>query len=192
MEKEKKPFKILSLDGGGIKGLYIASLLEKLEKKSEKKAGECFDLIAGTSTGGLIALGLASGKSASDLVKLYEEKGNAIFPTSNNKFIRWFQDKYQSFKQIAFFGKYSAQNLKKALKNEFGELTIGELENLVLIPSFNMVQGMPRMFKYPHKEGGFFRDKDIPVVDTALATSSAPTYLPLHKYDNNPLCILNG
>ena len=75
MEKNKKPFKILALDGGGIKGLYTASLLSKLEEKSGKKAGDCFDLIAGTSTGGLIALGLAADKPSQDLVNLYEKFG---------------------------------------------------------------------------------------------------------------------
>ena len=88
---ENKPFKILSIDGGGIKGLYSASVIARLEEKSGRKSGECFDMICGTSTGGIIALGLASGKSAQELVDLYYEQGNKIFPTYQNKVLRWFQ-----------------------------------------------------------------------------------------------------
>lgn len=184
-QQNNKPFKILALDGGGIKGLYTAALLSRLEEKAGKKAGECFDLIAGTSTGGLIALGLAAEKRSEDLVDLYEKFGKSIFPTSNYKLVRWFQSKIYHFsKQTFLFGKYSAHNLKKALVEEFGDKELGELSNLVVIPSFNLVNGMPRVFKYPHKEGDFFRDKHIPLVDAALATSAAPTYLPIHKYDN--------
>ena len=112
MKKNKnKPFKILSLDGGGIKGLYSAALLARLEEKSGEKAGDCFDLIAGTSTGGLIALGLASGKEAKDLVELYEKFGKSIFPTSNWRVIRWFQNRIYHFtKQTFMYGKYGGRN----------------------------------------------------------------------------------
>lgn len=180
--KESKPFKILSIDGGGIKGLYSASILKRLEEKSGRKSGDCFDMICGTSTGGLIALGLASGKDASELVDLYNNKGNEIFPTANNRFCRFFQNKWNGAKQVLFFGKFSAKPLTRILKDTFGSTTLGELNNLVCIPSFNLISGMPRMFKYPHKEGDFYMDKDIPLVDAALATSAAPTYLPIHSY----------
>ena len=186
MEKQKnlKPFKILALDGGGIKGLYTASLLSVLEKKSKKKSGECFDLIAGTSTGGFMALGLASGKNAGDLVNLYEKFGKYVFPTSNNKFIRWFQLKVcHLIKQTFLLGKYRSDKLKNVLESEFKKQTIGDLNNLLIIPSFNLISHMPRVFKYPHAEGDMFRDRYIPLVDVALATSAAPTYFPIHKYD---------
>ncbi|WP_243643715.1 CBASS cGAMP-activated phospholipase [Tenacibaculum sp. M341] len=182
---ENKPFKILSIDGGGIKGLYSASILEKLEEKSGKRSGDCFDMICGTSTGGLIALGLASGKEARELVDLYKNKGSEIFPTANNRFCRFFQNIWNGVKQVLLFGKFSGKPLERILKDSFGNTTLGELNNLVCIPSFNLISGMPRMFKYPHKEGDFYRDKDIPLVDAALATSAAPTYLPIHSYDDN-------
>ncbi len=190
--EEKKPFKILSIDGGGIKGLYSASVIAKLEEKSGRKSGECFDLICGTSTGGLIALGLASGKKAQDLVDIYYDQGNKIFPTFENRYLRWFQRKWvQLFTQTFLFGKYSSKALKKILQETFGDLKLGELDNLVCIPSFNLISGMPRMFKYPHKEGKFYMDKNIPVVDAALATSAAPTYFPIHEY-NDTLFIDGG
>lgn len=181
----KKAFKILSIDGGGIKGLYSASLLASLEKKTGKSVGDHFDMICGTSTGGLIALGLASQKSAQSLSDLYYHQGQSIFPTSNNKLLRWFQNKVQFAKQVSWGGKYSNKPLKAHLKEVFGEATLGELHNLVCIPSFNLTQGQPRVFKYPHLEGNFFKDKNVPVCDAALATSAAPTYLPIHRYNNN-------
>lgn len=185
MGKDKKAFKILSIDGGGIKGLYSAAVISKLEQVSGKKSGECFDLICGTSTGGLIALGLAAGRDAQDLVNLYYEKGNEIFPTSKWRFQRYIQKNIlHFFTQTFLFGKYSNKVLKKNLKEVFGDLKLGELNNLVCIPSYNLTSGMPRMFKYPHKEGGFFKDKEIPVLDAALATSAAPTYFPIHEYDD--------
>jgi len=179
-----KPFKILTIDGGGIKGLYSATVLARLEEKSGKQAGECFDMICGTSTGGLIALGLAIGKSAEELAKLYSEHGNKIFPTNNYRVARFFQSTAQAFRQTLFFGKYSNKALKKELKSIFGDKRLGELNNLVCIPSFNLTSGMPRVFKYPHKEGNFYMDKNIPLIDAALATSAAPTYLPIHEYND--------
>ena len=180
-----KPFKILSIDGGGIKGLYSASVIARLEEKTGKKSADCFDMICGTSTGGLIALGLASGHTAKDLENLYYTKGNKIFPTFEFRLPRWLQRSViHFFTQTFFFGKFSNKNLKKVLEDTFGNTQLGELDNLVCIPSFNLTSGMPRMFKFPHKEGGFYTDKEIPLVDAALATTAAPTFFPIHEYDD--------
>jgi uncharacterized protein len=180
----KKVFKILTIDGGGIKGLYSASVLAKFEEKTGKKAGDYFDMICGTSTGGLIALGLACNKDAKDLVDIYYKHGNKIFPSSDNRIIRFFQNIYRTLRQTFWYGKFSNKALKSQLDTIFKNKKLGELDNLVIIPSFNLVNGMPRIFKFPHKEGEFFMDRNIPVVDAALATSAAPTYFPIHKYDN--------
>jgi len=179
------PFKILSIDGGGIKGLYSASVLARLEEKAGVKSGDCFDMICGTSTGGLIALGLSNGMAAADLAKLYLERGKEIFPTAENRQLRWLQRKVIQFATQTFFrGKFSNKNLKAILQETFGDTTLGELQNLVIIPSFNLTSGMPRIFKFPHKEGDFFMDKNIKLVDAALATSAAPTYFPIHSIDD--------
>ncbi len=180
-----KPFKILSIDGGGIKGLYSASVIARLEEKTGKKSSDCFDMICGTSTGGLIALGLSSGHSANDLENLYYTRGNQIFPTYELGIPRWFQRSVlHFFTQTFFYGKFTNKKLKKILEDTFGNTRLGDLDNLVCIPSFNLTSGMPRMFKFPHKEGGFFTDKEIPLVDAALASSAAPTFFPIHEYDD--------
>lgn len=189
---ENRPFKILSIDGGGIKGLYSASVLARLEEKAGVKSGDCFDMICGTSTGGLIALGLANGMNADDLVELYLANGKKIFPTAENRQLRWLQRKViQAATQTFFWGKFSNNNLRHILEQTFGNTTLGQLQNLVLIPSFNLTSGMPRIFKFPHKEGDFFMDKDIKLVDAALATSAAPTYFPIHSI-NKTLYIDGG
>src|SRR5690554_6549878 len=106
--EEKKTFKILSIDGGGIKGLYSAKILQKFEEKFNCRTSDHFDMICGTSTGGLIALALTSKLSAEDICKFYEDKGEIIFP--KNKIIRipcLFEIDIGFLKQALFSGKYS-------------------------------------------------------------------------------------
>ena len=78
-----KPFRILSLDGGGIRGLISALILKEVEKELKEKGKsllEHFDMIAGTSTGSLLAAGVAIGKPIDELIKMYEDEGEKIFP----------------------------------------------------------------------------------------------------------------
>ena len=81
--EERKPFKILSIDGGGIKGLFSAAILEKFEEVFNTQIHEQFDLICGTSTGGIIALGASAGKRMTDIVSFYENDGPKIFDERN-------------------------------------------------------------------------------------------------------------
>ncbi|MEO1088356.1 MAG: patatin-like phospholipase family protein, partial [Acidobacteriota bacterium] len=81
--------KILAIDGGGIRGLIPALVLEAMEEKTGRPVSEIFDLVAGTSTGGILALGLVRpgdgggpAYSAADLAELYERRGGQIFTSS--------------------------------------------------------------------------------------------------------------
>ncbi len=181
MDSDKKTFKILSIDGGGIKGLYSARVLQHLEEKYGTLS-DYFDMICGTSTGGLIALGLSLRIPAKDLVKFYTEKGPSIFPERRKYFwLRW----YDFARQSAFFGKFSDSALKTALTDVFGEKLIGESNNLLCIPSYLVTEGKPRVFKKDY--GDLDCDDMTPYVDVALATSAAPTFFPLAEikiYDN--------
>jgi patatin-like phospholipase/acyl hydrolase len=181
---EKKTFKILSIDGGGIKGLYSASILASFEAKTEKKITDYFDMICGTSTGGLIAIGLANGMSAKDLVDLYIANGSKIFPTSNSNLIRGFQNLYKSFRQIFFSNKHSVKPLKRILEDLFEEKTMKDANNLLCIPSFNLTNGQPKVFKKSGSQTEHFVDNTIKLVDIALATSAAPSYYPIHEHNN--------
>lgn len=172
---KKSPFKILSIDGGGIKGLYSSTILEKLEDYYCKKSFECFDMICGTSTGGLIALALSAGKSAKEISTMYKEKGEIIFPRRFCKILG----------QIAIHSKYSNGNLRKCLYEFVGDKTIGDSLNLLCIPSFNYTDSTPCVFKYDHTEGRLGRDNSKKMVDVGLATSAAPTYFPISQIGNH-------
>lgn len=166
-----KPFKILSIDGGGIKGLYSSTVLEHLEKKYSCSCSDYFDLLCGTSTGGLITLGLSLKIPASEISKIYSENGKNIFP-KQNKLIGL-------LRQTFWKGKFNDEPLKKVLISVFGENVIGNSNNLLCIPSYSFTDARPWIFKYDHKEGGLSRDNEAKYVDVALATSAAPTYFPL-------------
>lgn len=168
MTKEPK-FKILSIDGGGIKGLYSSIILEHLERKYNVSCSDCFDMLCGTSTGGLIALGLSLKLPAKEMSKIYAERGKEIFPHRNKYF--------GLLKQTIWGGKYKA--LRKVLFETFGNRTIGESNNLLCIPSYSITDARPWIFKYDHKEHQLERDNLTTYVDVALATSAAPTYFPL-------------
>lgn len=178
----KKTFKILSIDGGGIKGLYPARILQHIEERYKIKIADQFDMICGTSTGGLIALGLSIKKPASEIVSLYQDKGQYIFPEPNTIFGRI----SQKAKQLGFGGKYKKEALEKSLRAFFGEVKLKDASTHLCIPSFNLTIGMPRVFKNPH--GTFYKDADITMVDAALATSAAPSYLPIHQINNALFC----
>src|ERR1700680_4208414 len=88
-----KFFRILSLDGGGIRGVFPAAFLARLEEHLEYPIGRYFDLIAGTSTGGIIAIGLGLGLSAGDILKLYVEQGPAIFDQEHGVVENWIRQR---------------------------------------------------------------------------------------------------
>lgn len=177
----EKEFKILSIDGGGIKGLYSATVLARIEERTGKRICDYFDMICGTSTGGLLALGLSIGLPAQQLADIYFEKGKEIFPISEKRAIRLVQRQFQFLKQMLFSSKFSADPLTQILQEIFGEREMKDAETLLCIPSYNLIKGMPRVFKFPHKEGNFEMDRHIKMIDVALATSAAPTYFPIHE-----------
>lgn len=170
--KKSSDFKILSLDGGGIKGLYAAKLLAQIEEKEGNLIGEYFDMICGTSTGGLLALGITRGIPCKEIARFYEEHGPLIFPYEN-----WLQRKLRSFTQAFLGTKYDNKRLRMALKELLGDYqTMKDANHLMCIPSFNITKGRPSVFKKPF--GHYHRDGRFTMMDVALATSAAPTYLP--------------
>lgn len=177
--KIKKVFKILSIDGGGIKGLYSSKILEHFEEEFQCNLVDYFDMICGTSTGGILGLALSLKIKASEISKLYEEKGEMIFPPQSKV--------WGIFKQTFRGGKYGDKALKEALEATFGDHEIGDSNCLLCVPSYSLTDARPFIFKYDHKEGNFSRDNKARYVDVALATSAAPTYFPLaeiKEYDN--------
>lgn len=163
-------FRILSIDGGGIKGVFPAAFLTTVEDTVNDKIGNYFDLIVGTSTGGIIALGIGLGFSAKEMLQFYEELGPLIF--KGNPFIRF-------LRQLGF-SKYDQNPLKKALIKKFGERKLGESKNRLVIPSFNLETGEVQVYKTAH-HSRLMRDYKEKAIDVALATAAAPTYFPTQR-----------
>lgn len=162
--------KILALDGGGIKGVFPASFLAELEQDLERPIGEYFDLIVGTSTGGIIALGLGLGLSAKDVLGFYETRGPEIF--AGGKWTR-------KLRQLGA-AKYDPAPLEAALRDVFGNRLLGESQRRLVVPSLNLETGEVHVYKTSH-HSRFVMDYKIPAVEVALATAAAPTYFPTYR-----------
>jgi hypothetical protein len=156
-----------------VRGAFAASLLACVEEDLTKPVGEYFDLIAGTSTGGILALALAMRIPAAEIVKLYADHGPMIFPRSLMP--GWIRQLVR--------GKYSPRELRKALERVFGESVLGDAKNRLLVPAFDINAGKIHIFKTAHNPR-FTKDHKRRVVDVAMATAAAPTYFPRHLLPN--------
>ncbi|HEY9750909.1 MAG TPA: CBASS cGAMP-activated phospholipase [Allocoleopsis sp.] len=162
--------KVLAIDGGGIRGIIPAMLLAEIEKRTGRAIAELFDVIAGTSTGGILALGLTkpntSGQpayAAANLVQLYEAEGQRIFPQSS-----WI--KLRSLLNQ----KYPAIGIETVLKQYFGDAMLSQALRTVLIPSYDTELRHPYFFK--SRKARADGDRDFPMATVARATAAAPTY----------------
>lgn len=160
--------RILALDGGGIKGAFSASALATLEEDLGCPAVDHFDLITGTSTGGILAIGLGMGFSAKQLRDFYVEKGGEIF-SATSVFGRL------GFLKQLFSPKHSSVPLEKALTEILGERQFGESRARLVIPTYDAVAGRIFLMKTAHHPR-FVHDVDALALDVAMATAAAPTY----------------
>lgn len=167
----KDGFKILSLDGGGVRGYLSATILANIESYLNeldgqvKPLGKRFDFIVGTSVGGLLALGLASGHNASDLRDRLESLVPAVFGKGvrRNRVLRLFRP------------TYSAHRLESELTELLGDNTLADLSTDLCIPAVSLMDAKPRL----HKTGYLARNAgrlDESLVNIARATSAAPTF----------------
>jgi predicted patatin/cPLA2 family phospholipase len=175
-------FRVLSLDGGGMRGLYTASLLHSLARLFDERfctmdpdIGKSFDLICGTSTGSILACGLAAGVPIRSICNLYIEKGPLIFRTpkpGNSKFLLSIWLSRHLFKPAAL-----PHILQESLDDVFKDLTLGELfhkRNIALcIPTIDAAD-------FPDKH----RDKNYKLSSICMASSAAPVFFPLSRMSN--------
>ena len=178
---------ILSIDGGGIRGIipsiFLASLKDMLQKRNiNEPFHRIFDLIAGTSTGGLIALALSvplykkdgniydpdGGVKPQNLPLLYETLGSVVFPGGTHKAIKVIRQLFTS--------KYSAEPLRKVLYDIFKECKVKQALTNLLITSFDMKTMQPVFIKKRPAFAGGDEDQDFFMTDAALSTSAVPTY----------------
>jgi uncharacterized protein len=161
-------FRILSLDGGGIKGAFTASVLAAIEDEIQEPIGEYFDLIAGTSTGGILALGLGFRIPAKTILEFYRDMGPKIFPATGRL-------RFAGLLRQLFTTKYSYRPLRTALVDVLGDQKkLGESKNRLIIPTYDAKDGRTYVFKTAHYPR--FNDINALAVDVACATSAAPTY----------------
>lgn len=164
-------FQALALSGGGFRGLYTARILADFEEHFGNPIASHFDLLAGTSVGGILALALAYEIPAIRIVELFERHGSEIF-------------KQRALGVLA--SKYSSDPLRDLLTEPelFGQRTLGDCLHPVIIPAINFTAGKPVLFKTDHHQS-LRRDFKLRAVDVALATSAAPTYFPRHIFESN-------
>jgi len=174
-----RPFRILSIDGGGIRGILPAALLAEFEDRhlGGRSAGNYFDMIAGTSTGGIIALGLSIGMRASEILQLYLDHGEAIFPPIRPPF-RKLKSGLRFFHSLTRY-QYERAPLERELRRLFGDRQIGDARCRLCIPAFDGFTEV-HIFKTPHHPD-FKLDWREQMVTAALATSAAPTFFSVYK-----------
>ena len=190
--------RILSIDGGGIRGILPGIVMHRLEKKLQDKTqnpalrlSDMFDFMAGTSTGGILTLAyLTPGKNgrpkltAMDAVNLYLERGDEIFDVS-----LW--QKVKSGNGV-LDEKYDAKELEEALDDNFGEKKLSDLLKPCIISSYDIRNGRPHFFKQHRSDNEAF---DFKVKDVARATSAAPTYFETARVKNDigtPFPLIDG
>src|SRR5215471_235479 len=173
------PFKVLAIDGGGIRGIIPALILVAIEQRTQRAISDVFDMLAGTSTGGIIALGLtkpgADGrpdKSAQDIVGLYETEGDSIFPRSLRRTLHV---------EALAGSRYPSEGIETTLERYFGEVRLKDALKPVLVPSYDIEKQMPIFFKSEKAKAS--ADYDFPMRQVARATSAAPTYFPPEKIE---------
>jgi predicted acylesterase/phospholipase RssA len=167
-------YRVLALDGGGVRGLIPAQVLTEIETHMGRPISEMFDLIAGTSTGGILALGLTKpdgqGKpqfTASDMSDLYLNEGTTIFPHSI----------FQEVKTLHGLAdaRYPAEPIERVLAQHFGDTMLSRALTEVVIPSYDLSAPAPYFFKREYAVNET-EDWDTRMALVARATSAAPTY----------------
>lgn len=172
-------FQILCLSGGGYLGLYTATVLAELEAEFGGRTADHFDLIAGTSIGGILALAIAARVPAAEIRDAFKAGGPKIF-SSDPPPSKWLP-KAKALIAGARKAKYDPTPLKQIMEDLLDPDThMGDLKQRAIIPAVNITKGGPQVFKTPHHPS-LVRDWKLPVIDVGLATSAAPTFFPLHK-----------
>ncbi|MBK6729122.1 MAG: patatin-like phospholipase family protein [Xanthomonadales bacterium] len=165
-------FQILALSGGGYRGLFTARVLADMEQSIGAPIATRFDLLAGTSIGGILALALALEITADRMVRLFETKGEQIFQRRRSLGGLW----RAPYAQSSLYQLLCGPEL-------FGENTVGACRHPVLVPAINYTTGRPVVFKTPHHPN-FVTDHKHRMADVALATSAAPGFFPRHVFNN--------
>ena len=167
MKQKSRFFKILSLDGGGIRGIFSARVLDLVNDKLGINTYNTFDLLIGTSTGSIVAAAVAIRYDLSKLVQDYECYAPRIFK--------------KRFSLCGFLrSRYDNKVLENLLRESFGEITLGDIKTPLIINATNVSTGRVHVFKSSYQKdrrgGDYSRDGDVPLYRAVLASCSAPVY----------------
>jgi uncharacterized protein len=169
--------RMLCIDGGGIRGVFPIAILQAIEEEYNAPVGDLFDVIAGTSTGSIIAASAAMNTSMDQVMDSYQNYGEKIF-------IR--KAKVGLFKSV-----YSDRYLRRLLKRAFGETALADIKKTLLIPAVDITHGKP----YVHRSNfGFSKEHELSIKlwDAVLSSCSAPIYFPPNNVNNQFLSIDGG
>ena len=168
-------FHILALDGGGTRGIYTAQLLAEIERAFETRIKNCFDLIAGTSTGAIIAGAAVSDIPMADIVQLFETEAPHIFRK------RW-------YRTPLFFSKYPSEQLAQAIAKHIPAIPLGQIAAPLMITSSEITRSEVHIFRSNYgshnSQGTPPTNKDVCLRDAILASCAAPTFFPPKSIDN--------
>lgn len=163
-------FRILALDGGGIKGTFTAAVLAQLQHNTRRHIASHFDLIAGTSTGGILAIGLGLGMEPAQMLDFYRERGSAIFPLTSTA------QRFRHRLRHLLRPKYSQERLLAELRAAYPPgKTLGDARTRLVIPAYLAASGKPCVFRTPHHRH-LPSHGDLEPAQVALATAAAPTF----------------
>lgn len=182
--------RILSIDGGGIRGLvsctWLGGVEDALAQAGKPGLLANFDLMAGSSTGALVACGLGLGLASDALAELYRARSAEIFPGMASRL--WSRaSRFLSAGPSA--PKYDGRGLERVLRDVFGDATLGQLQLPTLITSYDTISRKPLIFKSFKAS-----HRDLPIREVCRASTAAPTYFPAHPMDVDglPRSLIDG
>jgi patatin-like phospholipase/acyl hydrolase len=200
MSETAKPFRILSIDGGGLRGLIPIQVLKHIRQITGKPIAESFDLIAGTSTGGIITVALTYSEDnrqpkfdpynqteqfLHDIEQMYLKWGSTIFPRpSKNIFYRFYQKNIRSLIRPQF----KKAGIEQVLSRYLGDARLNNCLKPILVSTYDLSRNEPIFFKSRYinpassQEEYFNSGRNAKLMDICRATSAAPTYLPTYKF----------
>lgn len=169
----RRPIRVLAMDGGGIRGIVPCKVLEFIETQTGYRIHQLFDMIAGTSTGGMLACGLTkeNPKTARQMRSMYMDRGPEIFSRS------W----GESFKSAGGMvgPKFGSTGIDKVLSDEFGMQKLGECITPTMLTAYEIQMRMPIFFTS-------WRNGDNYLRSVCRATSAGPTYFPPAHFGPGP------
>jgi len=168
-------FRVLALSGGGYLGVYTAALLAELEERVGEPLGRRFDLIAGTSVGGILAIGLGYELPMQQMLTLFLERGSEVF--SPRALPRGAVSRLLDLTRSVLGPKYDGLALRAALTEYLGDSRMEQSLHDLVIPSVNVTRCQTKVFKTPHAVSSR-GDEQVRAVDVAMATCAAPAYFP--------------